>query len=56
MLLGWLGWQVVAAFSLTAHPDAQLSLGQALLLTSLPAWWYAPNALAPWLGLALAVV
>lgn len=56
MLLGWLGWQMVAAFSLTAHPDAPLSLGQALLLTSWPAWWYAPNALAPWLGLVLAAV
>lgn len=56
MLLGWLGWQMVAAFSLTTHPDAPLSLGQALLLTSWPAWWSAPNALAPWLGLALAAV
>jgi hypothetical protein len=55
MLGAFLYWHVSFALLMASQPASAISFGRAFASTLFPAWWMAPNAAAPWLGLAIAV-
>jgi hypothetical protein len=56
MLMAFLYWQLSGAFYVS--PDASSttpSPWSVFFSTLVPAWWSLPNALAPWIGVALGI-
>ena len=56
MLVAFVYWQVTFVGVAPSESTSMLSFGQALISTLFSPWWIAPNVVAPWLGLALAVL
>jgi hypothetical protein len=60
LALGMLGafvyWQVSLVVLVPSESSSMLSFGQAFISTLFSPWWVAPNLVAPWVGLALAVL
>ena len=54
MLAAFLYLHASFASYMASQSNGALSFGQAFTSTLVPAWWSAPNVLAPWFGLSLA--